>query len=227
MRLSSALVAGHGGQHGHGDVPAVEAANEQARRERSVLLAHIISTVFLPPLLAIGALVALSSHYTDSAGEAARVALISSFFVAIAPGAYVAYLLKRHKINGGVDLVLKEERLRPYLVGAGSCLIGLLVLVQLSAPHLITVLAWCYAINAMAMALITQRWKISAHAAGAAMPVTALVSAFGTPALPLAVIIPVVCWARVKAKMHTVSQVCAGTALGMGMTWAQLALLRP
>ena len=198
-------------------------ADEQIAR--SLLLAHVISMVFLPPLLAIGAIVAMTSHYVTDPAEAARISLSASFFVAIAPAAYVAYLLKRNKINGGVDLVLKEERLRPYLVGAGSCLLGLLVLVWLSAPQSVTALALAYGLNAVVMAVITQRWKISAHAAGAAMPLTALFAVFGAAMLPLLAIIPVVCWARVKANMHTVAQVCAGTLLGLGMTWLEFALL--
>jgi hypothetical protein len=193
----------------------------------TLLLAHVISMVCLPPLLAIATLVALTSHLVADPREAVRIALVSSFFVAIAPGAYVAYLLKRDKISGGVDLVLKEERLRPYLVGAGSCIVGLLVLVWLSAPQSITALALCYGINALVMALITQRWKISAHAAGAAMPLTALLSVFGTQALPFAAILPVVCWARVKVQVHTVAQVCAGALLGVLMTALEFALLVP
>jgi len=77
------------------------------------------------------------------------------------------------------------------------------------------------------MAAITQRWKISAHAAGATMPLTALISAFGAAALPLAVIVPMVCWARVRAQMHTVAQVCAGALLGFAMTWIELAVVAP
>jgi membrane-associated phospholipid phosphatase len=192
---------------------------------KSLLLAHVISMVCLPPLLAIGTIVALTSHYVSDPAAAARVMIASSFFVAIAPVLYITYLLKRHKINGGVDLVLKEERLRPYLVGAGSCLIGLLVLMRLSAPQSVIVLALCYGLNTLVMAMITLRWKISAHAAGAAMPVTALFAAFGPAALPFAAIIPVVCWARVKAEMHTVAQVCAGALLGLLMTAAEFAIL--
>jgi membrane-associated phospholipid phosphatase len=190
-------------------------------------LAHVVSIVCLPPLLAIATLVMLSSHAIADPARAARVVLVSSFFIAFCPCAYVAYLLKRNKIEGGVDLVMKEERLRPYLVGAGSNLLGLLVLLRLSAPQSVSLLALAYATNAMVMAAISQRWKISAHAAGAAMPVSALVNAFGAAALPLAVIVPVVCWARVRAQMHTVAQVCAGAGLGFLLTWAQFALLAP
>jgi membrane-associated phospholipid phosphatase len=126
-----------------------------------------------------------------------------------------------------VDLALREARLRPYLVGALSCLLGLIVLLYLSAPRPVTLLALCYGVNTLVMAAITQRWKISAHAAGAAMPFTALVSAFGAAALPFVVVIPVVCWARVRAQMHTVAQVCAGSVLGFLMTWLQIAVLSP
>jgi membrane-associated phospholipid phosphatase len=190
-------------------------------------LAQIISIVCLPPLLAIGTIVALSSHAIADPAEAALVALVTSFFIAVVPCAYVAYLLRSHKIDGGVDLALREERLRPYLVGAASSILGLLALARLSAPQTVTFLALAYATNALVMAAITQRWKISAHAAGAAMPLTALISAFGAGALPLAVIVPVVCWARVRAQMHTVAQVSAGALLGFTMTWIELALVAP
>jgi hypothetical protein len=208
---------------GHAREAALGAGTEET--SRALLLAQVISTVFLPPLVAIATLVALSSHYVPDPGEAARIALVGSFFIAIVPCVYIAYLLKRNKISGGMDLALKEERLRPYLVGSGSCLVGLAVLARLSAPQSVTVLTLCYAVNALAMAAITQRWKISAHAAGAAMPCTLLLSAFGTAALPVTVIVPVVCWARVKAEMHTVAQVLAGAALGASMTWLQIALI--
>jgi membrane-associated phospholipid phosphatase len=190
-------------------------------------LAQVISIVCLPPLMAIATIVALSSHAIADPAEAARVALVSSIFVAVIPCAYVAYLLRGGKIDGGLDLALREERLRPYLVGAASNILGLLALVLLSAPQTVSLLVLAYATNSLLMAAITQRWKISAHAAGAAMPLTALISAFGAGALPLAVIVPVVCWARVRAQMHTVAQVAAGALLGFSMTWAELAILAP
>lgn len=190
-------------------------------------LAHIISIVCLPPLLAIATIVALCLHAIPDPAEAARVALVTSFFVAILPCIYVAYLLRSHKIGGGLDLALREERLRPYLVGAASNIVGLVALARLSAPQTVTLLTLAYGSNALVMAAITQRWKISAHAAGVAMPLTALINAFGTPALPLAVLVPVVCWARVRARMHSVAQVCAGAILGLTMTWVELILIAP
>jgi membrane-associated phospholipid phosphatase len=200
---------------------------EEEMMARSYRAAQIISIVGLPPLLAIATILALSSRAIADPVEAVRVALVSSFFIAIAPVLYIVYLLKHNKISGGADLQHREERWRPYLVGIGSCVVGFLVLLRLQAPGSILVLTLCYAINTTVMAVITQRWKISAHAAGAALPATALYAFFGTAALAFAVVVPMVCWARVRVKMHTVAQVSAGALLGTALTWLQLALLAP
>ena len=194
---------------------------------RSYRAAQLISIVALPPLLAILTIIALSSQAITDPLEAVRVMVISSFFIAVMPVVYIAYLLRTNRIAGGVDLAHKEERWRPYLVGIGSCVLGFLILMWLHAPGSILLLTLCYAVNSSVMAIITQRWKISAHAAGAALPATALVSFFGAAALAFAVIVPMVCWARVKVKMHTVAQVSMGALIGTLLTWLQLTLLGP
>ncbi len=195
--------------------------------ERGYRAANFISLVCLPPLLAIATIVALASHSIADPAEAARVAVVTSFFIALAPVLYIVYLLKSGKIAGGADLALKNERWRPYMVSIGSAVVGFLVLMWLSAPQSLVLLTLCYAVNSTVMAVITQRWKISAHAAGAALPATALVSVFGAAALAFAVIVPVVCWARVRVHMHTVAQVTAGALLGCVLTLLQIALLSP
>ncbi len=182
MKLSSA---------GAGTLPAPAGEHERERMAKSLLLAHVISMVCLPPLLAIGTLIALTSHYVADPGEAARIAIAGSFFVAVAPVAYVTYLLKRHKINGGVDLVLKEERLRPYLVGASSCILGLLVLVRLSAPQSVSALALCYGLNTLVLAMITLRWKISVHVGVVAGIITVCAILLGPAAVLLVPLVPV------------------------------------
>jgi membrane-associated phospholipid phosphatase len=62
--------------------------------------------------------------------------------------------------------------------------------------------------------LITRYWKISTHALGITAPLVALLFLYGTQPLPFLVLIPIVCWARVYLKAHTVLQVVAGSALG-------------
>jgi membrane-associated phospholipid phosphatase len=196
-------------------------AHEQSR------LARVISLLLLPPLVAIATLTVICWTILPSRLEAVWVLLVSSFFTAVVPSLYIAYLVKRHRVRGGVDLILREERLRPYLVGASSCLAGVVVLVRLAAPSSVVALAACYFANSLIMAAITRRWKISAHAAGTALPATALVSIFGPPALPAFLLVPLVCWARVRQEMHSVAQVSAGAALGIVMTWVEWVVILP
>lgn len=208
---------------GPGDLDGVEQfdTHEQSR------LARVISVLLLPPLVAIATLTVISYALLPDPLAAARVLLVSSFFVAIVPSLYIMYLLRRQRVQGGIDLVLREERVRPYLVGASSCLAGAVVLVRLAAPTSVVALAACYFANTLVVAAITRRWKISAHAAGTALPATVLVGIFGPSALPAFLLVPLVCWARVRQHVHSVAQVIAGAALGFAMTWVEWFVILP
>lgn len=189
--------------------------------------ARLISLILMPPLVAVAALVALSSYLIAEPLPAMRVMVVSSLFMAVVPSLYIASLLRRQVIHGGIDLVLAQERLRPYVVSAISCTAGAVILILLAAPAFIWALALTYALAAVLMAIITPHWKISMHAAGTAMPAAALLSVFGSRALPAVLVVPLVCWARVHARMHTVTQVVAGAALGGLIVWLNLTVFLP
>jgi small-conductance mechanosensitive channel len=61
-------------------------------------------------------------------------------------------------------------------------------------------------------AIITQFWKISGHAMGAALATGTIVARFGWGWWPVLLIVPLVCWARVVRRDHTIWQVIAGAA---------------
>ena len=189
--------------------------------------AKLIGIIFMPPLVATGALVVLSAYLVAEPLVAARTALVSMLFMVIIPTAYIGWLIRRQRIHGGIELVFTEERLRPYLVCTLSCAIGAVVLIRLSAPQHIWALALGYVLLGVLMAAITQRWKISMHAAGSALPATALLNVLGPTALPGILIVPLVCWARVRASRHTIPQVAGGTLLGSLVAWLDFALILP
>ena len=146
--------------------------------------AKLIGIIFMPPLVAIGTLVVLSAYLVAEPLVAARTVLVSTLFMAIIPTAYIGFLIRRQRIRGGIELFFAEERLRPYLVCTLSCAIGAVVLIRLSAPQHIWALALGYVLLGILMAAITQHWKISMHAAGSALPTTALLNVLGPTALP-------------------------------------------
>ena len=66
--------------------------------------------------------------------------------------------------------------------------------------------------DSLVVQFITRYWKISTHALGITAPLVALTILYGPQPLPFLVLIPIVCWARVYLKAHTLLQVVAGAA---------------
>ena len=71
-----------------------------------------------------------------------------------------------------------------------------------------------YTLSTLVVQYITRYWKISTHALGITAPLVALTLLYGNRTLPFLILIPMVCWARVYLKAHTLLQVIAGAALG-------------
>ena len=59
-------------------------------------------------------------------------------------------------------------------------------------------------------AIITHFWKISGHAMAAALVTGTIVATYGWSYWPVLLIVPVVAWARVVRRDHTLAQVVAG-----------------
>ena len=195
-----------------------------SRRSRPEALAHAISLLFLPPLVAIATFAVLSVHLSASPGDAILFAVVASLFVAIIPVAYIVWMVRQARVFGGIDLRIRQERQAPYLLAAASSGVGDAALWAGGAPGPHVVLASLYGVSAILLAVINRRWKISAHAAGAGIGLGTMVTAFGVPALPLALLLPAVCWARVRIHMHSRAQVVAGAMLGALTGLAPLAL---
>jgi len=66
-------------------------------------------------------------------------------------------------------------------------------------------------------AIITQFWKISGHAMGAAFATGTIIVTYGWKWWPVLLIVPLVSWARVVRKDHTIAQVVAGAIYSWGL----------
>ena len=91
---------------------------------------------------------------------------------------------------------------------------GLILLLVLGAPRLLTgYLAFMLASVAV-LAAITAVWKISIHCAVASGSVTILALLFGPLVLPGYGLVALLGWSRVALKDHSVAQVVVGSVLG-------------
>lgn len=186
--------------------------------------AQLISNLTVPTVLSAGAFCSIALHRETSLARAVATTAICWLCGSLLPAAYVLKLAREKRVSDK-HVPIREQRTRPYLVAAGSYAFGLLLLLLARAPFEVWALMWCYAFNTVMIALVNLRWKMSAHAMGAAGALAGLTYAFGAVLLPAYALIPVVGWARLRLGAHTLMQVVAGACAGVVLTLGQLDIL--
>lgn len=187
-------------------------------------LAGGISGVANPPFVAAAAF-ALAIFGLDEPPARAVVLLgICLVFATVLPTAYVGVLLTRGKIDR-FFISERAARLHPLLVVSTICLAGTALLWRASAPLHVQALMLCYAVNGLLAAVCSLRWKVSLHAMGSWMPLSALIFLFGLRGLMLVPLPIAVSWARIELGAHTPAQVLAGGVLAGCSAWLLLRLV--
>jgi membrane-associated phospholipid phosphatase len=176
-------------------------------------LARILSTIFNPFLTAIALFVILSHIRANSTEEFWWLLFLSTFFTSIGPMLFIFWLYATDRISD-LDMSIREEREKVFGVFVIFYLLGTIALWLTHSPRLLIATMAGYSLSTIVVQYITRYWKISTHALGITAPLVALSLLYGTQPLPFLVLIPMVCWARVYLKAHTVAQVIAGAALG-------------
>jgi membrane-associated phospholipid phosphatase len=177
-------------------------------------LARILSTIFNPFLTALALFVILAHVSAGSIDDFWRLLFLSTFFTSIGPMLYVFWLYASDRISD-LDMSVRQEREVVFSTFVVFYLAGAATLWLLHAPRLLVATMFGYFAATLVVGYITRYWKISTHALGITAPLVALTLLYGRQPLPFLVLIPMVCWARVYLKAHTLMQVVAGAGLGM------------
>ena len=127
---------------------------------------------------------------------------------------YVFWLYATDRISD-LDMSVRAEREMVFSAFVVFDLLGAIALWLLHAPRLMIAAMLGYLVSTLIVQYITRYWKISTHAIGITAPLVALTLIYGRQPLPFMVLIPMVCWARVYLKAHTIVQVVAGAALAI------------
>jgi membrane-associated phospholipid phosphatase len=175
-------------------------------------LAKILSTIFNPFLTALALFVILSHVTARDTLDFWRLLFVSTFFTSIGPMLYVFWLYGTDRISD-LDMSVRSERETVFMTFVAFYLIGAGVLWLVHAPPVLVATMLGYFAATLVVGYITRYWKISTHALGITAPLVALSLLYGRQPLPFLVLIPMVCWARVYLKAHTIAQVVAGAAL--------------
>jgi hypothetical protein len=141
--------------------------------------------------------------------------LLAALFTAVLPTLFITYGV-RHGRWSDRTVGARRPRLVVLAFITASVATGLILLLVLGAPRLLTgYLAFMLASVAV-LAAITTVWKISIHCAVASGSVAILAFTYGPLVLCAYALVALLGWSRVALKDHTVAQAVAGAVLGAG-----------
>ena len=185
------------------------------REHRAVVeFARTISTIFNPFLSATVLFVIVARAYSTNVRQFWELSFAGLFFFAIAPVLCIFYLYLSGRISD-FDMSDRMERRRAMLSFVITYLAAALFLSWVHAPVQLIAITWGYLGAATVIAVITRWWKISSHAFGITGPFAALFLLFNLQPLPYVIVVPLVWWARVYLRSHTIAQVLAGAAVAV------------
>ena len=180
----------------------------------AVEFARALSTIFNPFLAATALFVIVSHAFSTSTVEFWKLSAAGLFFFTVAPLACVLYLYVTGRISD-FDMSERPERQRVFAAFVVIYLVAAISLSAVHAPVQLVAITWGYWGTALLTMVITRWWKISTHAFGIAGPFAVMFILFGTQPLPYAIIVPLVCWARVYLRSHTLAQVVFGAGIAV------------
>jgi membrane-associated phospholipid phosphatase len=161
----------------------------------------------------IATVIAIGWHADGRAGLG--WGLLAALFTAVLPTLFISAGIRRGRW-GDRNVGARRPRLVVLAFITASVATGLILLLVLGAPRLLTgYLAFMLASVAV-LAAITTRWKVSIHCAVASGSVAILAFTYGPLVLPGYVLVLLLSWSRAALKDHTVAQVVAGAVLGAG-----------
>jgi membrane-associated phospholipid phosphatase len=184
-----------------------------------------MSTVFNPFLTSLALFVILAGTRSHSTPDFWVLLFNSVLFTSIIPMLFVFWLYATDRISD-LDMSIREERERVFVAFVLCFALGTVDLWLIGAPRIMTAAMAGYALSSLVVQWITRYWKISTHALGITAPLVALCAIFGSGPIPFLVLIPIVCWARVYLRAHTLAQVLAGAGLAAISTFVMLRLFQ-
>jgi membrane-associated phospholipid phosphatase len=183
------------------------------RDDRGHRLARIVTEVSAPAVLIVFIFVAVGSHSVRNAAVGLAWGLFAAFFASLIPFAWIVGNVRRGRLTDH-HVGVREQRPVPLLVGLGSVLTGLLLMVLLDAPGPIRALVAVGAVGLAVGVPVSRHWKMSIHAAVAAGSAVVTVLVFGPPLFLVWPALLLIGWSRVRLGDHTVPQVMVGALVG-------------
>lgn len=179
--------------------------------------ANLISRLF-DPLVVLSFLTVAAAGRSGMAGEA-LVKFLSVFFIAmiLPPVALLSWALVTGRV-GDWDVSNRPQRVKALAVFFVMILVDLL-LVKIFGNAELVKLFLLFLIWFLGFFAITLFWKISGHVSSNALATELFIYWYGLGWWPILLIVPLVAWARVVTKNHTLGQVIVGAVYSWSLVF--------
>ncbi|MBN2073038.1 MAG: hypothetical protein JW770_03725 [Actinobacteria bacterium] len=190
----------------------LDTALEIEEEKVSERIARVLSYVFDGSYISIPIFFIICLVAVQNVPQAIGWAFLCVLFGVIIPYIYILILFYKKKI---IDMHIpdKRNRMKPLVMSFLSYSMGLVVMHILKAPLILKSIFTISVISSAIFILITRFWKISLHASWITFVVITFYVLFGTWMLALTPLVPIVGWARVRIKRHTITQVVLGSGI--------------
>jgi hypothetical protein len=178
---------------------------------RATALARVVSDIFSPAVMALPCL--MLCVWNSALPGTIWYALVYFLVAVPLPLAYVAWLVKSGRVSD-FHLPQRRDRTGPFVVSLAGALGALALLFYFRAPAAFLAPILAAFMQTFLLFLITLVWQISVHTATTAGLVTFAILALGSEASAVALLVPLVAWARVHLGRHTVLQAIVGALVG-------------
>ncbi len=175
-------------------------------------IANLASNILNPFLVSLVLILLLSFKSASSALDAVKWSLILIALSILPVFLVITYLVRSEKLDG-IFIKVRKQRTKIYLL-AGVCAgVAYIILLCFEAPP--TLVATSVAgLSAVVIFMgINLWWKISLHTAFVTALVTILIILYGSIVAVAIVLVPLIAWARIELKRHSLAQVAAGAFL--------------
>ncbi|MFA5015207.1 MAG: hypothetical protein WC549_06680 [Actinomycetota bacterium] len=174
--------------------------------------AKIISYIFDGSFISIPILLVICLIVVENKLEAVGWAFLCLLFSVIIPYLYIGFLYKKKEIDN-MHIPKKENRMKPLLLSCASYIVCFIILYVLDGPIFLKSIFAVSVVSTIILTIITYFWKISIHTSWITFIVITFNILLGRWMLIIVPLIPVIGWARVRIKQHTINQVIFGAGI--------------
>ncbi|MBA7556577.1 hypothetical protein ES705_49291 [subsurface metagenome] len=175
-------------------------------------IANLTSNILNPFLVSLAVILLLSFESTSGTLDALKWSLILIAVSILPVFLFIIYLVRKQKLESPF-INVRKQRTKIYLLAGIFAGVGCIIFPYLEAPPTLraTFVAGLSAV--VVFMCVNLLWKISLHTAFITASVTVLVILYGWIAAVAVVLIPLMSWARIELKHHSLAQVATGALL--------------